>query len=294
MAVKAVLASILILLAFVVAPAIADIPDYCKPENIANILAEGGNITWLNVCLKMQTINWQGYAGQVYFGTAPQTPTGVNATGGLVNGTNINFTIPCDNPTYVSGFITFSNSSSPPIGLVAGNLSILDTLSGNGPDSGSRTFTTLSTFDMPSGTVTNVPTMFSYVNETPQSTAFREGYFNQGANIVFVTAIEQSLLGYNRSYFDFQAVLFAPKKSTIPYYIFADLNFSCPSPPGGGGGSGGAGSCIVFWQCDIWSPCLDGYQYRNCWPRIACTSTKARCAPSRTPAPAWLTTPAAT
>jgi hypothetical protein len=281
-AVKAKLVSSLIILVLLAVAVNADLPDYCKAGNAAEILAQSGNITLLNICLKTQTLHWQGYAGQVYFGTAPQVPTDLNATGSLVNGTNINFTIPCDNPTYVSGFITFSNSSSPPIGLVPGDLSILDILSGNKSDSGSRTFTTLSTFDMPSGTITNVPTMFSYVNETPQSSAFREGYFNQDGNMVFVTAIEQNLLGYNRSYFDFQAILFAPMKSTIPYYIFADLNFSCPVPPGPGGGAGGyPGGCIVYWQCDPWGACQsDGYQYRRCEPRIACPNMTGRFKPA--------------
>lgn len=281
-AVKAKLVSILVILVLIAVAVNAELPDYCKPGQAGNIAAQGGNITWLSICLKTQTRHWQGYAGRVYFGTAPQVPTDVNATGGLVNGTNINFTTPCDNPSSVSGFISFSNSTAPPIGLVPGDLSILDALSGNKSDSGSRTFTTVSTFDLPSGTVTNVPTTFSYVNETPQSTVFREGYFNQGGNIVFVTAINFDMQGYNRSYFDFQALLFAPNKATIPYYLFADITFTCNiTPPVPGGGSGGyPGGCIVYWQCDPWGPCqTDNYQYRRCFPRIACPNMTGRFKP---------------
>ncbi len=267
--------TILLVLAFFAAAASASAAPY-------NITAQGGNITWLvQVAMVRQTDHWQGVAGQVHFGTAAQAPTDVNATGSFVNATNINFTIPCDNPVFVRGYIMFSNTSNPPAGLVAGDLTILDRLTGNRSDSGTKTFTTISTFDLPSGSIANVPTVFSYVNETPQSSAFREGYFNQGNDIVFITAIEQNLLGYNRSYFDFQAMLIAPRRTTIPYYIFADLNFTCPSPPGPGGGSGGyPGGCIVFWYCTPWGPCLDdSFQYRNCWPRIACPNMTDRLKP---------------
>jgi hypothetical protein len=281
MAFKAALASIIVILALAALPALAELPDYCKPGTPSQILAEGGNITWLNMCLKLQTMHWQGYAGRVYFGTAPQVPTNLNATGGIVNGTNINFTTPCDNPSSVTGFIAFSNSTAIPTGLVPGDLSILDKLSGNGSDSGSRTFTAVSTFDLNSGTVTNVPTTFTYVNETPQNTVFREGYFNQNGNLVFVTAIDFNMIGYNRSYFDFQSLLFAPYKSTIPYYLFADITFICNiTPPPGGGSGGQPGGCIVYWVCDPWGPCQsDGYQYRKCWPRWACPNMTGRLKP---------------
>jgi len=249
------------------------------------ITADAGNITWLvQMGIMRQTDHWQGYAGRVHYGTAAQKPTDVNATGSFVNSTNINLTIDCNNPTYVSGFVAFSNTSTPPSGLVPGDLTIIDRLTGNKSDSGTGTFTVISTFDMPSGSIANVPTTFTYVNETPQSNFFREGYFNQGNDLVFITQIEQALAGYNTSFFDFQSLLVAPNRTTIPYYIFADLNFSCPTPipPGGpGGGSGGyPGVCIVFWVCDPWGACRDdGFQYRQCRPRIECPNMTGRLRP---------------
>lgn len=282
MAIKAKPVSILVILALVAVSTAWGLPAFCGGGG--NIIsAEGGNISTVNMCLLSQTRHWQGYAGRVYYGTAPQTPAGVNATGGLVNGTNINFTIACDNPTYVSGYIAFSNSSNPPIGLVPGDLGILDTLSGNKTDSGSKTFTYVSNFDLPSGTINNVPTTFSYVTQDAQNISFREGYFNQGNDLVFVTIIENGALGYNSSFFDFQALLMAPNQTTVPYYLFADLNFSCPVPPGppGQGGAGGyPGVCIMFWVCDPWGACQDdGFQYRQCRPRIECPNMTGRLRP---------------
>jgi hypothetical protein len=247
------------------------------------ITADAGNITWLvQMGIMRQTDHWQGYAGRVYYGTAIQKPTDINATGSFVNSTNINLTIDCDNPTYVSGYIAFSNTTTPPSGLVPGDLTILDQLTGNKSDSGTGTFTTISTFDLPSGSIANVPTTFPYVNETAQASFFREGYFNQGNDLVFIAQIEQALAGYNTSFFDFQSLLVAPNRTTVKYNIFADLNFSCPiTPPGPGGGSGGApGGCIVTWQCDPWGACQpDGFQYRRCFPRFACPNMTGRFKP---------------
>jgi hypothetical protein len=269
----------ILLIALILAVAAASV-NAAAPYNIT---AQGGNITWLvQIGLLRQTDHWQGYAGQVYFGTAAQAPADVNATGSLVNATNINFTIPCDNPTYVRGYIAFSNTSNPPAGLVAGDLTILDKLTGNKSDSGTKTFTTISTFDLPSGTIANVPTTFPYINESAQNFTFREGYFNQGNDLVFMTHIEKDLQGYNRSYFDFEAMLVAPNRTTIRYYLYADLEFECPppTPPPGGGAGGYPGACIVFWQCDPWGPCMDdGFQYRRCWPRIACPNMTDRLKP---------------
>ncbi len=253
---------------------LASIAVYAAPP--ANLTAQGGNITKITMTSLRQTDHWQGLAGQVFFSAAAPNTTAVNAVGSFVNGTNINFTIDCDNPISASGFIFFSNASTPPSGLTAGDLSILDRLTGNKSDSGAKTFTSTSSFAFTSGTITGVPTAFSFVSQAPQSSSFREGYFNQGANIVFATVIEVNLTGYNSSFFDYQALLVAPYRTTIPYSIFADINFTCPAapgaPPGAGGGSGGQqGGCIVFWHCDPWEACeSNGFQHRTCTPASTC------------------------
>lgn len=239
-------------------------------QAIANLTAQGGNITKVGFNATRQTDHWQGVAGQVFFSTAPAT-TNVNATGSFVNGTNINFTIDCDDPISASGFIAFSNSSTPPTGLVAGNLAILDMLTGNKSDSGTRTFTTTSTFALPSGSVSGVPTTFPFVNQSPQSSTFRVGYFNDAiGSIVFIAEIFANLLGYNESFFDYESLLVAPNKTTKAYFIFADITFTCPAVVSGGVVLA-APACVVFWRCDPWGPCQpNGLQYRKCWPHSIC------------------------
>lgn len=206
-----------------------------------NVTALRGNITEVNITLFNVTPNWQGIAGQVFFGTNASAPGILNATGGKVNASNLFFQIDCDNPTSATGFIFLKNSSTPPSGLVAGNLSVLNSVVGNGADNATNTFTTTSSFALSTGTVTGVPTFFSYVNQTAQSSSFREGYFTQGNDIVFATVIEVDLTGYNTSFFDYQIIVAAPNFTTRPYYVFGDITFTCPGEVVGGGGGGWKG-----------------------------------------------------
>lgn len=238
--------------------------------------APGGNITQVTIFAGPRTPHWQGYAGIITYGTAATAPTTVNATGSNVTGQGLHFQIPCNNPTAITGFVLFSNSSAAPIGLVPGNLTQLDAYV-PGTENGTLTFTQTSTFNFPSaGAVNNVPTTYTYVNSAPQNTSFREGYLNDAAgNIIFATEINfVPPTGYNGSSFSYQIMVAAPNYSTVPYYIFTDLNAVCPKPrPGVGGGGGGIGRCEERWDCDEWGPCINGIQTRTCRQTVQCPYT---------------------
>ena len=237
--------------------------------------AGGGNVTLITIFGGMSATDWQGYTGIMTYGIGPTTPTTVNATGSNVTGQGFHLQTICNNPVSITGFILFSNSSAAPIGLTAGNLSKLDAVI-PGPENGTLTFCKTSMFNFPSaGAVNNVPTTNTFVNELPQNTSFREGYLNDAAgNIIFATEINfVPIPGYNQSSFTYQVMLAAPNYSTVPYYIFSDLNVQCPVPPGpaAGGGGGSAGRfCTEQWQCDDWGPCIDGVQRRTCRKTRTC------------------------
>jgi len=234
--------------------------------------APGGNITQLIIFAGPRTPNWQGYAGIITYGTGATAPTTVNATGSNVTGQGLHFQIPCNNPTAITGFVLFSNSSAAPAGLVPGNLTQLDAYV-PGTENGTLTFTKTSTFNFPSaGPVNNVPTTNTYVNSMPQNASFREGYLNDAAgNIIFATEIHfVPPIGYNGSSFSYQIMVAAPNYSTVPYYIFTDLTAVCPPSPAGGGGGGGAGRCEEKWDCTPWGPCIDGIQTRECKQVVYC------------------------
>jgi hypothetical protein len=233
------------------------------PIAIAQAPAQGGNITQVNLTLSVETTRWQGVVGTLYFGT--NVNDSINAQGGFVNDTIINVTSACSNPTSISGFIYYSNSTDAPTGLTPGNLTQLDNFVGSGLDNASNTFTTNSTFNI-GGPITNVPTTFTYVNNNSQSTVFREGYFNDATgNIVFAVEIYLNTQGYNSSFFDFQTILPVFNQTTTTFYISNDITTTCPSPsPSGGGGSSSGYGCISSWICTEWSECTNNLQTRTC------------------------------
>ena len=229
-----------------------------------SIEAQGGNISALAIFGSSQTPYWQGFAGDVFF--IPPSSTSVNATGSYVNLSDLRFELPC-NPLSISGFIVFSNSSSPPSVFNAGNLTLLDSfMVGSYDDSGSKTFTKKTTFIIGGSIVNNVPTTYTYVNSSSQNSSFREGYFNDAKNnLVFATEFQQDLTGYNGSKFDFQVMLPTPRYGSIIYYVSGALNVTCPVQPTPQGG-GGVHYTAVGYECTNWTVCIEGFQYRNCTP----------------------------
>jgi len=114
----------------------------------STVTAQGGNITPLSILSTSDTEFWQGIPGRVNF-IGPLSPTNINATGGDINRTDIDIPSPCTNPLSVKGFILFSNSSTPPAGLTAGNLTYLDSWMGNPEsDSATRTYTDFQTYNI--------------------------------------------------------------------------------------------------------------------------------------------------
>lgn len=239
-----------------------------------SVISEGGNITPVHINGAAQTERWQGFAGTLFF-IGPNAPPNITAQGGNVNGTTFNVTSPCDDPTSVTGSILFSNSSTPPAALFPGNLTQLDTFVGDGIDNATRTFFNTSTFTVGFLTIPGVPTAFTHVNSQPQSSAFREGYFNDNNNnILFAVDVDFNTQGYDTSFYDFQAILPAKNKSDVTYFITTDLNITCPPDVvrrgGVGGGSGGGQGCLPQWECTNWSGCIDGFQHRDCYQTDSC------------------------
>jgi hypothetical protein len=233
------------------------------PIALAQVVADGGNITQVNLTIFNETTVWQGLSGTIVF-VGPNFLPNLTAEGGEVNNTALNFTSLCSNPS-ATGFIFYSNSTATPTGLVAGNLTQLDNFLNTGADSANNTFTTNSTFNI-GGPITNVPTTFTYVNNASQSTVFREGYFNDAAgNIVFAVEINLNTQGYNSSSFDFQAILPTEDGNPTSFYLTSNIQIVCPVTPAVGGGSNtGYSACIANWVCSNWGPCINNLQTRTC------------------------------
>jgi len=211
---------------------------YCIAAH-AQVAAEGGNITNVNISVQQQTTRWHGLVGSLI--VVGPNQTNVSASGGQINQTDILITSACASPL-INGTILFSNSSAPPVGLTAGNLAQLDTYLNSGVETGTQTFPLTDTFTIGGIPILGVPTTNTYVNSAPQAIVFREGYLNDGlGNIVFAVDINLDTIGYNGTRFDYQSLLALADNVTTPYYISTDLTVTCPGVPSGGGGRGGRG-----------------------------------------------------
>jgi hypothetical protein len=199
----------------------------------ASTNATGGYVTYLNLNVQQQTSHWTGFFGEFVFAPQSQAPTSVTAGGGNLTLQNFIFTTSCAGPTNISGVIMFTNSSSLPTGLVPGNLTMLNNSVPGVLDSPSNTFTQLSSYVIGGNTINNVPTTYTYINSSPQNTSFKEGYLqDSNGNLVFVSVIEENILGFNQSTYDFQIMTPVLNFGPTSYNVFADFTYNCPAVGG--------------------------------------------------------------
>ena len=112
-----------------------------------NITAQGGNISSLNLYGNFDSNHWQGYAGRLNIIT-PTSPSNVSANAGNVSRQDINIRAPCKRPKSISGYIFFSNDSTMPTGLRAGDMALLNSIMGTVLEGPNKTFTQTTNFSI--------------------------------------------------------------------------------------------------------------------------------------------------
>lgn len=189
----------------------------------AQVAAEGGNVTRVDVAVISPSAKWQGFVGVLNVASSNGT---IATSSGNVTPFNINITASCASPT-VTGFLLFSNSTVLPLNVVAGNKSLLDSFLGVTTENSTNTFPYVSSYALSSGVVANVSTAFTFVNENPQSTSYKEGYLNDNeSNFVFAVEIDSGATGYNGSVIDYQVIL---PNAISSWFVTTDLSISCAS-----------------------------------------------------------------
>ncbi len=186
-------------------------------------IAEGGSISVLVLEQFNVSSSWTGYYGDLLVSGNPVTGwllmSNVTSPG---NVTGENMSIRC---TDVEGYLLISNESTVPDleGLVPGDLSVLDAMTGSGHDSASNTFDVNTSFEIADEDIDDVPTLWPNIDSQPQSAYFREGYMTDGDALVFVAVIDQDTVGFDGRLHDFQFMLpYGPNEN---YYVYA--LFSC-------------------------------------------------------------------
>lgn len=189
--------------------------------------ANGGHIDQINFTVVIPTEHWQGYYGTINFTSEPYLDTieypyyfAIDVGDSEKIGTIRSLTVAEFLSDWHGGSILATDSQNAPVinNLKAGKLSAIDCITGNGSDSGSRTFVKNTTFYIGYRAI-EAPTAFTYVNSSP-STYFRVGFLMDGNTPVFVAPINSSQPGYDSGLYNFQFII--PTNMTNPktYYMY--------------------------------------------------------------------------
>lgn len=211
--------------------------------------ATGGYIDLIDFIVEQQTEHWQGYYGTINVTSEPDLSTekypdyfSVDAADKGKIGTIRFFSIVESSSDWYGGSILATDSQNVPVinNLKAGKLSAIDCITGNGSDSGSRTFVKDTTIYIGDRAI-EAPTAFTYVNSSP-STYFRVGFLMDENILVFVAPMNLTHAGYDSNLSNFQFIL--PTNMTNPktYYMYY---YPKPKPTRGGGGGAYPGKPVA-------------------------------------------------
>lgn len=207
-----------------------------EPASNGSYDAKGGYITDIEFsAISMNTDKWQGYCGQIIVQSSSIYPDPISP---VQQGIGTIYRLELGATINEGDLILITNSSTVPVlsELKAGNISIIDNITGIDWDSGTNTFTNTSTFHLPTIgiNITNVPTIYTFADSNPQYNYFREGLLEDASgNIIFIVPLNSSLnYGFDNFTYFFQFMV--PNNRTNPlvysmYYV--------PSVRSVGGGS---------------------------------------------------------
>jgi hypothetical protein len=184
--------------------------------------ASVGYITNIEIVARTQTSHWEGYYGIITAGSSSVYPDYFNKSK-----TDINTIRKLELGAKVQegDLILITNSRKAPVlsELRAGKISTIDAITGKYSDSGTRTFTSNSSYIIPSigKTIKDVPTAYSFVDSKQQVEDFREGLFrdNEGNLILIVPISSAPKIGYDNASYVFQFIVPNNYSNPQKYYI---------------------------------------------------------------------------
>ncbi len=181
-----------------------------------SVVAQGGNITNVNLTATVQTNVWQGFFGEVTGSITLRDASFDQMYSWSLNG--------------LTGEVFASRNSSIPWGSVAGvtKCTIDEALTGTGSDRVNRTFkqnASLSPFTIGTISVTSACETFTYVSNATQQTSFQEIIVNTtGVRSIYATKIYSNTTGFDGKRHDYQMIV--PETSTsavTTYFFFVEL-----------------------------------------------------------------------
>lgn len=188
-------------------------PQTKTPTNASSIVAQGGNVTPANLAATSKTKSWQGFWG--------------NVSGNLTLEDNTGDLFYDWNLTNKTGEVLASRNQSIDFTTVAGiqTCTVDETLTGNGNDRTSKTFTNATVnFEIAGVTITAACRTFPYVSSAP-STNYEEIITSAtGVTSIYVSKINASATAFDGSTADYQILVPTTKSGTETYYFWVEFD----------------------------------------------------------------------
>jgi len=185
----------------------------------ANVTAQGGNITEVNISVTVQTIAWQGFYGEV---------TGALTLDDSAGNTLINFSFVAAN----GGEVYASRDNAVAFASIAAQntCTIDELLTGTGSDRVNSTFTNNTNPSFLVGDVNitaNTACATNTFNSTGQATFFDEIILTDdgGTTSIYATIMENNRVGFDGNTHDYQLIV--PDNRTTAntvYFFYAELS----------------------------------------------------------------------
>ncbi len=180
---------------------------------------KAGEVTETNV--SVSTGHWQALYGEIFEDSQSTTPYFM-AIGGETD--EFNITLPCiGDEVYAS-----INSTIDLQEVAKGEVQSVDNylqLSPTHLESGSKVLSQTSSFLVLSSNITNVPTTYMKVYNSPNDTTFSLGLLNESNNLVFVSYVPFDTIGFDNKKHDYQMMV-PVNQSNATYYFFSDCTVS--------------------------------------------------------------------
>lgn len=177
-------------------------------------IAQGGNITPINITGYSQTDAWQGFYGEV--------------TGNLTLRDNSGDQMYAWTLVNLSGEVYASQSNAVTWATIAGEQDCTtdEALTGTGSDRTNRTFTnaSLTSWDVGGVTISAACQTYTYVNNASQNVSFEEIILDDTANIVYATKLYADTTGFDANTHDYQMIV--PDNTTTAtttYYFYVEF-----------------------------------------------------------------------
>jgi hypothetical protein len=211
----------------------------------AEVPAEAGTITTVTIDHRTASSNWHGLYGLVFSESGfSEEQSAVVDPGELSSKI---FVFDCVDPNQAQQELYASTNNSIDFSNIkAGTTEMIDTdflnLTNATRDRANNTFTELVNITVGSTSVINVPAVYTYVNDAPDSSkTFFTGILNASGKLVIVARLLQSSsTSFKGTNVKYQMLLPVPNSST-KYYFFADPNDECPA----GFGTGQVGDSVI-------------------------------------------------